>query len=176
MRCQSICRPRLLSFTSAQLSQFLHRLQRSVDVVLAQGTTGTGHPADADVLKAMPPYRQEHINRLGDYLLDQQRRASPLDPTIDLLQISGLVDMWRIFCFSRPPSFPLLENRRSRTFHLCSQGGKALLVGQRHPWITWRCFVGQHRWMMPPAAECERWEECPLLRHDERHTAESDGL
>ena len=103
MRCQSICRPRLLSFTSAQLSQFLHRLQRSVDVVLAQGTTGTGHPADADVLKAMPPYRQEHINRLGDYLLDQQRRASPLDPTIDLLQISGLVDMWRIFFFSQPP-------------------------------------------------------------------------
>ncbi|MFV8643218.1 Tn3 family transposase, partial [Ralstonia pseudosolanacearum] len=42
-----------------------------------------GHPVDAEVLKVLSPYRREHINRLGDYLLDLQRRAPPLDPTID---------------------------------------------------------------------------------------------
>jgi hypothetical protein len=31
------------------------------------------------------PYRREHINRLGDYLLDLQRPVPPLDPTIDFL-------------------------------------------------------------------------------------------
>lgn len=44
-----------------------------------------GHPVDAEVLKVLSPYRREHINRLGDYLLDLQRRAPPLDPTIDFL-------------------------------------------------------------------------------------------
>jgi len=42
-----------------------------------------GHPVDAEVLGALSPYRREHINRLGDYLLDLQRRALPLDPSID---------------------------------------------------------------------------------------------
>lgn len=44
-----------------------------------------GHPIDAEVLKALSPYRREHINRLGDYLLDLQRRVPPLDPSIDFL-------------------------------------------------------------------------------------------
>nr|WP_272939575.1 Tn3 family transposase [Cupriavidus necator] len=44
-----------------------------------------GHPVDAEVLRVLSPYRREHINRLGDYLLDLQRRATPLDPTIDFL-------------------------------------------------------------------------------------------
>lgn len=42
-----------------------------------------GHPVDAEVLKVLSPYRREHINRLGDYLLDLQRPVPPLDPTID---------------------------------------------------------------------------------------------
>ncbi|MBU9599502.1 Tn3 family transposase [Burkholderia multivorans] len=42
-----------------------------------------GHPVDADVVKVLSPYRREHINRLGDYLLDLQRSVPPLDPTID---------------------------------------------------------------------------------------------
>ena len=42
-----------------------------------------GHPIDAEVLKVLSPYRREHINRLGDYLLDLQRSVPPLDPTID---------------------------------------------------------------------------------------------
>jgi TnpA family transposase len=42
-----------------------------------------GHPVDADVLKVLSPYRREHINRLGDYLLDLLRPVPPLDPTID---------------------------------------------------------------------------------------------
>ncbi len=46
---------------------------------------GKGHPADADVLKALSPYRCEHFNRLGDYLLDLQRRVPPLDLSIDSL-------------------------------------------------------------------------------------------
>ncbi|VWD40231.1 transposase Tn3 family protein [Burkholderia contaminans] len=41
-----------------------------------------GHPLDADVLQAMSPYRRDHINRLGSYLLDLHRKAPPLDPTI----------------------------------------------------------------------------------------------
>ncbi|SUW56398.1 Transposase and inactivated derivatives, TnpA family [Burkholderia oklahomensis] len=31
------------------------------------------HPVDADVLEALSPYRRDHINRLGSYLLDLQR-------------------------------------------------------------------------------------------------------
>ena len=42
-----------------------------------------GHPVDVEVLKVLSPYRREHINRLGDYLLDLQRPVPPLDPTID---------------------------------------------------------------------------------------------
>ncbi|MCA7967466.1 Tn3 family transposase [Burkholderia cenocepacia] len=42
-----------------------------------------GHPVDADVLQALSPYRRDHINRLGSYLLDLHRKAPPLDPTID---------------------------------------------------------------------------------------------
>jgi len=41
-----------------------------------------GHPVDADVLRVLSPYRREHINRLGDYLLDLKRPVTPLDPTI----------------------------------------------------------------------------------------------
>lgn len=41
------------------------------------------HPVDADVLEALSPYRRDHINRLGSYLLDLQRKVLPLDPTID---------------------------------------------------------------------------------------------
>ncbi|OUL86127.1 Tn3 family transposase [Paraburkholderia hospita] len=42
-----------------------------------------GHPVDAGVLEALSPYRKDHINRLGSYLLDLQRKVPPLDPTID---------------------------------------------------------------------------------------------
>jgi len=42
-----------------------------------------GHPIDVEVLKVLSPYRREHINRLGDYLLNLQRLVPPLDPTID---------------------------------------------------------------------------------------------
>src|ERR1700733_2545651 len=42
-----------------------------------------GYPVDADVLRVLSPYRREHIHRLGDYLLDLKRRATPLDPTIN---------------------------------------------------------------------------------------------
>ncbi|MDH6146131.1 TnpA family transposase [Paraburkholderia sp. WSM4179] len=42
-----------------------------------------GHPVDAEVLKVLSPYRREHINRFGDYLLDLLRSAPPLDPSID---------------------------------------------------------------------------------------------
>jgi TnpA family transposase len=42
-----------------------------------------GHPVDAEVLKVLSPYRREHINRLGDYLLNLQRPIWPLDSTID---------------------------------------------------------------------------------------------
>ncbi|TAL55812.1 Tn3 family transposase [Pandoraea sp.] len=42
-----------------------------------------GHPVDAAVLKVLSPYRREHINRFGDYLLDLLRSVPPLDPTID---------------------------------------------------------------------------------------------
>ncbi len=41
-----------------------------------------GHPIDADVLKVLAPYRREHINRFGDYRLDLQKKAAPLDPSI----------------------------------------------------------------------------------------------
>jgi len=41
------------------------------------------HPINAEVLQALSPYRREHINRLGSYLLDLQRKAPPLDPSID---------------------------------------------------------------------------------------------
>ncbi|AUT75889.1 hypothetical protein C2L64_47360 [Paraburkholderia hospita] len=42
-----------------------------------------GHPIDAAVLAALSPYRKDHINRLGSYLLDLHRKVPPLDPTID---------------------------------------------------------------------------------------------
>jgi len=42
-----------------------------------------GHPVDAEVLKVLSPYRREHINRFGDYLLDLLRPIPPLNPTID---------------------------------------------------------------------------------------------
>ncbi|MCW3698919.1 Tn3 family transposase [Burkholderia cenocepacia] len=42
-----------------------------------------GLPVDAEVLQALSPYRKDHINRLGSYLLDLQRRAPPLDASID---------------------------------------------------------------------------------------------
>nr|WP_254209640.1 Tn3 family transposase [Burkholderia multivorans] len=42
-----------------------------------------GHPIDAEVLRSLSPYRHEHINRLGDYLLDLLRPILPLDPNID---------------------------------------------------------------------------------------------
>nr|WP_235442746.1 transposase [Caballeronia mineralivorans] len=59
-------------------------LQRPVDVASAlKDLQEKRHPIDVDVLKALSPCRREHINRLGDYLLDLQRRAPSLDPTID---------------------------------------------------------------------------------------------
>ncbi|CAB3722588.1 Tn3 family transposase ISPa43 [Paraburkholderia phenoliruptrix] len=42
-----------------------------------------GHPVDAEVLKVLSPYRREHINWFGDYLLDLLRLVPPLDPTIE---------------------------------------------------------------------------------------------
>ncbi len=42
-----------------------------------------GLPVDADVLMVSSPYRHEHINRFGDYLLDLLRNVSPLDPSIE---------------------------------------------------------------------------------------------
>lgn len=44
-----------------------------------------GHPIDPEVLQALSPYRKDHINRLGSYLLDLQRKAEPLDTSIDFL-------------------------------------------------------------------------------------------
>ena len=44
-----------------------------------------GHPVDAEVLKVLSPYRREHINRFGDYLLDLQRSVPPLDPAINFV-------------------------------------------------------------------------------------------
>lgn len=41
------------------------------------------HPINAEVLQALSPYRREHVNRLGSYLLDLQRKVPPLDPSID---------------------------------------------------------------------------------------------
>lgn len=46
----------------------------------AQAGRGKRH---AEVLKALSPHRREHITRLGDYLLDVQRRVLPLEPAID---------------------------------------------------------------------------------------------
>jgi hypothetical protein len=67
------------------------QLYRLLDRGLAQHPDGRklkelqekGHPVDAEVLKVLSPYRREHINRLGDYLLDLLRSVPPLDPTID---------------------------------------------------------------------------------------------
>lgn len=42
-----------------------------------------GHPVDAEVLQVLSPYRRDHINRLGSYLLDLNRKVPPLDPSID---------------------------------------------------------------------------------------------
>ncbi|MBB6591715.1 hypothetical protein AB6Q13_09325 [Ralstonia solanacearum] len=41
------------------------------------------HPVDADVFEALSPYLRDHINRLGSYLPDLQRKVPPLDPKID---------------------------------------------------------------------------------------------
>jgi Tn3 transposase DDE domain len=41
------------------------------------------HPVDAEVLQTLSPYRRDHINRLGSYLLDLQRNVPPLDPSIN---------------------------------------------------------------------------------------------
>ncbi|WP_321958633.1 hypothetical protein [Burkholderia cenocepacia] len=54
----------------------------------------------------LSPYRREHINRLGDYLLDLQRLVPPLDPTIYFaFKSAASAEMWRIFCESRPDLF-----------------------------------------------------------------------
>lgn len=37
-----------------------------------------GYPVEAEVLTVLSPYRPYHINWLGDYLFDLQRRAPPL--------------------------------------------------------------------------------------------------
>ena len=42
-----------------------------------------GLPIDAEVLKVLSPYRKDHINRFGDYLMDLHKKVPPLDPTID---------------------------------------------------------------------------------------------
>ncbi|WP_444634001.1 Tn3 family transposase [Cupriavidus oxalaticus] len=44
-----------------------------------------GHPIDAEVLQALSPYRKDHINRLGSYLVDLQRKVPPLDTSIDFV-------------------------------------------------------------------------------------------
>jgi hypothetical protein len=41
-----------------------------------------GHPVDAEALKVLSPYRKDHINRFGDYLVDLQKKVHPLDPSI----------------------------------------------------------------------------------------------
>ncbi|KVM88437.1 Tn3 family transposase [Burkholderia stagnalis] len=41
------------------------------------------HLIDAGVLKNLSPYRREHVNRFGDYLLDLLRPVSPLNPISD---------------------------------------------------------------------------------------------
>lgn len=43
----------------------------------------SGHPVDIEVPKVLSPYRKDHINRFGDYLLDLQKKVPPLDPSID---------------------------------------------------------------------------------------------
>lgn len=73
-------------------------MSRKLKVLLQKG-----HPVDAEVLKVLSPYRREHINRLGDYLLDLQRPVPPLDPTIDLaFKSAAQAEMWRIMNESRP--------------------------------------------------------------------------
>lgn len=78
-------------------------VQRPVDVVQAEGTAGKGAPIDAELLKALSPYRRDHIDRLGDYLLDLLRPFFPLDPTIYFsFESSAQSEMWWIFYESRP--------------------------------------------------------------------------
>ncbi|MDQ7982541.1 hypothetical protein QYH69_35720, partial [Paraburkholderia sp. SARCC-3016] len=62
------CTERWLSFTSREVAHYY----------FAPNTPGRRRGA-----QVLSPYRREHINRLGDYLLDLQRPVPPLDPTID---------------------------------------------------------------------------------------------
>lgn len=59
----------------------LHNVQ-SMSKVL-KGLQQQGHAIDEDVLKALSPYRNNHINRFGDYTLDLQRKVDPIDFKID---------------------------------------------------------------------------------------------
>ena len=50
-----------------------------------------------------PPYRREHINRLGHYLLDLHAAFHrSIRPSISYLNQPLLSQMWRIFYESRP--------------------------------------------------------------------------
>lgn len=55
----------------------LHNVQ-SMSRVLKQ-LQQEGHPIDEDILKGLSPYRNIHINRFGDYMLDLQRKVDPID-------------------------------------------------------------------------------------------------
>ncbi len=63
------------------------------------------HPVDADVFEALSPYLRDHINRLGSYLPDLQRKVPPLDPKIDFdfaFKSAASVNFGENFCESRP--------------------------------------------------------------------------
>ncbi|MGF6872804.1 phosphoribulokinase [Paraburkholderia sp. MM5477-R1] len=66
-----------------------------------------GHPVDAEVLKVLSPYRREHVNRFGDYLLDLKRPVPPLDSTIDFaFKSATYIEMRQIFNESRSGLMP----------------------------------------------------------------------
>ncbi|RZF23533.1 hypothetical protein EVC45_43990, partial [Paraburkholderia sp. UYCP14C] len=67
-----------ISALSRRLHQLVHVTQKSRILNHAKWDL-----VDAEVLKALSPYRMVHINRFGDYLLDLMKKILPLDPTID---------------------------------------------------------------------------------------------
>lgn len=38
-----------------------------------------GHAIDLEALATLSPYRTEHINRFGDYVINTNRRPAPLE-------------------------------------------------------------------------------------------------
>lgn len=61
----------------------LHNVEAMTRVLRALQTEG--EPIDEDVLGGLSPYRTEHINRFGDYVLDLDREIRPVDFRIRIL-------------------------------------------------------------------------------------------